>query len=870
MQSSVIRQKFLDFFENRGHQRVLSSPLVPAGDPTLLFTNSGMVQFKDVFLGLESRSYQRAVTVQKCMRAGGKHNDLDQVGRTARHQTFFEMLGNFSFGDYFKRDAIRMAWTFLTEELGIARDTLWVTVFETDDEAFSLWQEVAGVSPDRIVRMGEHDNFWSMGDTGPCGPCSEIFVDRGLAYACGPDCGLGRCECDRIQEIWNLVFMQYDRDASGNLTPLPRPSIDTGMGLERVTAYLQGVDSNFDTDLLFPLIQEVERLSRRTYDRGAAGMAFRVIADHIRAIVFLLAEGVSFSNEGRGFVMRRILRRAVRYGLGLGFDSPFLWRLVPVVGTMMGAAYPEVAVGEPAIAQRVQEEEERFRLTLTAGMKVLADKLQTVPAGGVLSGRDAFLLHDTYGFPLDLTVDAAAERGLTVDAVGFEAAMEEQRDRARADRAGLAESLPALGGVTFTGHDTLIGNEVAAAALFVGSDRVERLENGMSGWVWLDRTPFYPEGGGQVGDAGRMSWPDGRAVVLDTVKSGGDIWHLVSVEAGYLVRGQTVTAEVDRERREGAMRNHTGTHLLHAALRRVLGDGVRQTGSLVAPDRLRFDFSYPRAMTPQQIREVEDLVNRWVLEDRVVTTRQMSKDDALADGALAFFGDKYGESVRVVAVEGASRELCGGTHCQRTGQIGLFAIVQELSIGAGNRRVEAVTGWNSVWRLRRLSAVSDALLAQFRGAETGELPQRVAELAAEVKRLETELAEVGRRAREAAGRQLTEQAIMVDGQRMVIADTGAESAGELRQILDGLKERVDGAVLTARQGDRASLLVFLGPGLRARGLSARGLVQELAGYIEGGGGGRDDMSQAGGKHPDGIGPLLEAAHRLIAGKLRVG
>ena len=868
MDSVTIRQKFIKFFKDHGHQPVPSSPLVPAGDPTLLFTNAGMVQFKDVFLGQDHRTYQRAVSVQKCMRAGGKHNDLDQVGRTARHQTFFEMLGNFSFGDYFKRDAIRFAWKFLTEELGISPDVLWVTVFETDDEAYQLWQEVAGVSAQRIVRMGEADNFWSMGDIGPCGPSSEIFVDRGVQYACGDQCGLGHCECDRVQEIWNLVFMQYDRDESGKLTPLPKPSIDTGMGLERVTAYLQGVESNFDTDLIFPLIAAVERLSNRTYQPGEEGMPFRVIADHVRAITFLLAEGVSFSNEGRGFVMRRILRRAVRYGLTLGFEHPFLWQLVPVVDDILGTAYPEISVGSATIQQLVREEEERFQQTLASGMKVLTEKLDSAVTNGRLSGYDAFLLHDTYGFPLDLTMDAAAERGILVETEGFDAAMAEQRERARANRAAHASQLPYWGKTVFTGYETLSEPDCLVETLYVDQDRVERLENGMTGWVWLNRTPFYPEGGGQVGDQGVLSWPTGSAHVLDTIKQSTDIWHLVEVQEGYLVRGQTVVATVSKDHREGAMRNHTGTHLLHAALRHVLGDGVRQTGSLVTCDRLRFDFSYPRALSDEQIHQVENLVNEWILADRPVSVNHMDKEQALADGALAFFGDKYGESVRVITVEGASRELCGGTHCQRTGQIGLFAIVEDASVGSGNRRVEAVTGWNALERMRQLTQVVNDIRHQLKGTSLESLPTRVTALLEDVRRLELSVSTWQQKSYHALGRQLSESAMVMEGgMRILVAQTEAQTSESLRLVLDGAKETIDAAVLVGQSDDRVSMVVYVGETLQHQGLSARVVVQSLAGYIAGGGGGRDDLAQAGGKNRNGIGELLTKARELFRAKV---
>ncbi|MCY0881468.1 MAG: alanine--tRNA ligase, partial [Firmicutes bacterium] len=531
MQSAEIRQKFIEFFQSHAHQPVPSSPLVPAGDPSLLFTNAGMVQFKDVFTGKEQRSYSRAVSVQKCMRAGGKHNDLDQVGKTARHQTFFEMLGNFSFGAYFKKEAITFAWTFLTQELHIDPEKLWVTVFETDDEAYQLWQEISTIPPERIVRMGEKDNFWMMGDTGPCGPSSEIFIDRGIEHACSDHCGLGQCECDRIEEIWNLVFMQYNRDETGTLTPLPHPSIDTGMGLERVASYLQGVDSNFDTDLLAPLIHKVEEMSGRSYDKGPAGMPFRVIADHVRALTFLLAEGVSFSNIGRGYVMRRILRRAVRFGLSLGFERPFLSKIVPVVAKVMGSAYPEIAGEQDAIRRMIDEEEERFRLTLNGGMKLLNQKLDELQAGDVLSGSDAFALYDTFGFPLDLTVDAAAERGIAVDQEGFDQAMAAQRLRARQQRTQETLGLPFLGVTEFLGYEQLTEEEIAIGALYVGSDAVHRLDTGESGWVWLPRTTFYPQGGGQVSDQGILQTAQGVMRIENVLRVGQAIWHYGTVTA---------------------------------------------------------------------------------------------------------------------------------------------------------------------------------------------------------------------------------------------------------------------------------------------------------------------------------------------------
>lgn len=862
MQSAEIREKFLRFFSQTGHQMVPSSPLVPAADPTLLFTNAGMVQFKDVFLGLEQRSYQRAVSVQKCMRAGGKHNDLDQVGRTARHQTFFEMLGNFSFGDYFKRDAISFAWRFLTEELAIPPRILWITVYEEDEEAAELWREIAGIPEARIVKMGAKDNFWAMGDTGPCGPCSEIFVDRGEAYRCGPDCGLGLCECDRYQEIWNLVFMQFNRGADGTLSPLPRPSIDTGMGLERVTAFLEGVDSNFDTDLLRPLIDEVAEMSGRPYDRGESGLPFRVIADHIRAITFLLAEGVSFSNADRGYVMRRILRRAMRFGWELGFKGPFLHRLVPTVGDIMGVAYPEVLRGQDVLVELVRQEEERFMLTLSTGIKVLEEKLAPLQSGDTLSGQDAFMLYDTFGFPLDLCQDVAARRGIRVDAQGFAEQMERQRERARSGRRATAEALPVRDAVEFVGYDRVAVDDARVGALYLESDPVNRLEAGQSGYLWMARTPFYAESGGQVADNGWIVGPNGRFWVSDVVRVQGSTWHVGEVTQGFIAVGDGVSAEVEQERRQAAMRNHTGTHLLHAALRRVLGEGVHQTGSLVAPDRLRFDFSHPRALSPDEIASVERWVNRWIMEDLPVQTEEKTKERALAEGALAFFGDKYGERVRVVAVAEASRELCGGTHCRRTGEIGSFMVVNETGISAGSRRIEAATGWNALAFAQSRSQIVKGLAERLKSTPEESL-DKVDELLAKVRDLNAELDEFRRSQNENIGRELAARAVKQGGIDSVVAEVPADGMESLRQVLDGMKASVDLAVLAARHGEKASCVVYANPAMVSSGLNAVDWIRRLAPKISGGGGGQAGLAQAGGKNANGIAPLLQLARQLV-------
>jgi alanyl-tRNA synthetase len=866
MTAQEIRQRFLSYFQARGHQVVPSSSLVPADDPTLLFTNAGMNQFKDVFLGREVRSYRRAVSVQKCVRAGGKHNDLDTVGRTARHGTFFEMLGNWSFGDYFKREAIEYAWDFVINVLGLPADKIWVTVFRDDDEAYGLWQEVAGVPPERIVRLGEKDNFWEMAETGPCGPDTELFIDRGEELSCGPDCGIGRCECGRYVEFWNLVFIQYDRGPDGRLTPLPAPCVDTGMGLERITSIVEGVPSNWDTELLYPLIAQVEQLSGRPYDPGEAGLPFRVIADHVRSVTMLLSDGVLFSNEGRGYVMRRILRRAVRYGRVIGLEEPFLWKMVPTVGDIMGSAYPEVLEGQSTIQATIRGEEERFHLTLEAGLKLLGEMLDRLPPGGTLAGRDAFQLYDTYGFPLDLAVDAAGERGMTVDAEGFDEAMAEQRERARRDRPARVRDLPVMPPSTFVGYSQLEAETVVDLMLLDG-EPVDQVVEGDEVIVYLGVTPFYPEGGGQVGDQGQLRGPYGILVVDDTQKQNGAIWHWARVASGRVQRGDSVTASVNAELRAGAMRNHTGTHLLHAALREVLGTGARQTGSLVAPDRLRFDFSHPEPMTPAQIRAVEDLVNRWILEDRAVTTTETSLAEAREGGAIAFFGEKYGETVRVVEVPGASKELCGGTHCRRTGQIGSLRIVEETGIGSGMRRIEALTGWGVLnWSRQQEALVQEAAGLLKRPAR--ELVARVAEMLEENRALERQQAQWAAARTAETARTLVGSVDVSEGLRVLVAEVSAAGSDTLRELADLVREQVDVAVLAARDQERAWLLALAGPEAQRRGIQAGRLVRELAPAVGGGGGGRPDLAQAGGKRPEGVSEVVRLAKPLIQAMAR--
>lgn len=866
MTAAEIRAQFLKFFQERGHQVVPSSSLVPADDPTLLFTNAGMNQFKDVFLGRERRSYTRAVSVQKCVRAGGKHNDLDMVGRTARHQTFFEMLGNWSFGDYFKQDAIRYAWEFVTEVLKLPPDRIWVTVFKDDEEAYQLWQSLAHLPPERIVRLGEHDNFWEMAETGPCGPDTELFIDRGAEYACGPECGIGRCECDRFEEFWNLVFMQYDRARDGTLTPLPMPCVDTGMGLERITAITERVLSNFETDLLWPLIRATEELAGGRYQPGEDGLPYRVIADHVRAVTMLLADGVLFSNTDRGYVMRRILRRAVRYGRILGLQEPFLYRLVPVVGDILGDAYPEVRQGQPTIMATIQAEELRFQETLESGLKLLADRLEAASVTGVMRGDDAFVLYDTYGFPFDLTEDAARERGIVVDRTAFDAAMQQQRERARQGRPVDKVALPDLPASTFVGYQTLTAKS-PLRALVVGGESAREAGEGDAVAFYCERTPFYPEGGGQVGDRGQATGGEGHVRVTDTQKMNGAIWHFGIVQSGEIRLGDEMALDVDAGRRQGAMRNHTGTHLLHAALRQVLGEGARQTGSLVAPERLRFDFSHPVPMTPEELGAVEDLVNRWILQDLSVEVVETSIDQARSRGALAFFGEKYGEQVRMIDIAGASTELCGGTHCQHTGQIGSLYITEETGIGSGMRRIEAVTGWGALqWARDQERRLREA--ARLLKVAPSELRTRVEELLARARDLERLQEERQREALVLRAQALQSAVEEQDGLRLMVHQVDAEDPLSLRELLDYVRDAADVVVLGAAGENRAFLLVYCAATIRSRGLHAGRLIQQMAPLVGGGGGGRPDLAQAGGKRPEGVADALALAKSAIVEAIR--
>ncbi|MEW5791942.1 MAG: alanine--tRNA ligase [Pseudomonadota bacterium] len=858
MRAAEIRRSFLEFFASQGHEIVPSSPLVPRNDPTLLFTNAGMVQFKDVFLGLDKRDNPRAVSVQRCMRAGGKHNDLENVGYTARHHTFFEMLGNFSFGDYFKRDAIRFAWTLLTDVFKLPSERLWVTVFEEDAEAADIWLKEIGVDPARFSRIGAKDNFWSMGDTGPCGPCSEIFYDHGPHIPGGPP-GSPDEDGDRYVEIWNLVFMQYDRDASGKLTPLPKPSVDTGMGLERLAAVLQGVHNNYDTDLFQPLIQAAAQLAGRRYgDDPKMDVSLRVLADHIRACSFLITDGVMPSNEGRGYVLRRIIRRAIRHGHKLGLRDTFFYKLVAPLCEHMGEAYPELMAARQDVERVLTLEEERFNETLELGLKHLDDVIAQT-GGTIIPGDAVFKLYDTYGFPVDLTADIARERGLAVDEAGFEAAMAEQKSRSRAAWAGSGEvksekvyhDLRArMQPVEFLGYERLDA-EAAVVALLRDGEQVECLRAGEAGVVVLDRTPFYGESGGQVGDQGALLWDGGRFAVDNTQKPLPDlITHLGTLEAGELRIGDRVTAHVDEAARLDTAYNHSATHLLHEALKRVLGAHVKQMGSLVMPERLRFDFAHFTAMTPDELTAVEDLVNAEIRANADAETAVMALEEAMASGAAALFGEKYGEEVRVVRMGGFSSELCGGTHVRRVGDIGLFRIVSEGGVAAGVRRIEAVTGRHALAYVRERE-MALRQVAELLKATPQDAAKRLEVLLEQNRQLEKELEQLKAKSAASQGASLAEQAREVKGIKVLAARLEGADAKTLRSTLDQLKDKLGSAaiVLAAVEGEKVSLVAGVSKDLTDR-IKAGELVNVVAAPLGGKGGGRADMAQAGGSHPD--------------------
>ncbi len=875
MKSAEIRKTFLEFFEARGHHIVKSSPLIPMDDPTLLFTNAGMVQFKSVFTQEESRPYKRATTCQKCMRAGGKHNDLDNVGYTARHHTFFEMLGNFSFGDYFKEGAITMAWELLTEVFKLPKGQLWITIYQDDDEAYGIWKDKIGIPPERIVRMGEKDNFWAMGDTGPCGPCSEIHIDQGPEVGCRrPDCKIG-CDCDRFLELWNLVFMQFNRLPDGTMVPLPNPSIDTGMGLERISAILQGVRSNYETDLFVPIIETIAEMAKTRYgEREKDDVALRIIADHSRASAFLIADGVLPSNEGRGYVLRRIMRRAMRFGYMLGFHDPFLYKIADQVIEMMGEAYPELNSHRETIEKLVYGEEDRFSATLNNGMKLLNETLEDLKEKGQkqIPGEIIFRLYDTYGFPVDLAEDIARETGLTLDMEGFQSHMEAQRRRAQQawKGSGEREISPVYrkintetGGVKFLGYETT-KTKSKVVALIKDGKQVTSARKGEEIEVVTEETPFYGEAGGQVGDHGVIEGDSVSATVTDTQKPLPDfIVHRAKIVEGILNVGDEVTLRVDEKRRKAIMRHHSVTHLMHAALRQILGEHVRQAGSLVTETRLRFDFTHFQAVRPREIAQVERIVNEKIQENLPLMKEEKPFDEAVGEGALAFFGDKYGDVVRVVKVPGYSTELCGGTHVDRTGDIGAFFVVGEESVAAGVRRIEAVAGEAAVLHVQEQRGLLEGVASQLK-VSPAEAKKRVETLQEELKAYEKKLRAFESKMASSKVSDLVNQAKEVDGMKLVAAQVPGADPKILRTMGDEIRNKLGDCVvvLGSKNDSKAHLLVMVSKSLTDK-FDANAIIRKLAPVIDGRGGGRRDMANAGGKKPENLERAIAAAEALF-------
>lgn len=867
--TNEIRRKFLKFFQERGHEVVRSSSLVPKDDPSLLFTNAGMVQFKKIFQGQEKRAYKRATTAQKCLRVGGKHNDLENVGRTARHHTFFEMLGNFSFGDYFKEDAIKFAWEFITKELKLPPERLYATVYEDDDEAAELWLKNSSIPKERILRMGEKDNFWSMGDTGPCGPCSEILIDQGEHMRCGPNCGIGKCDCDRYLEIWNLVFMQFNQIEPGRREPLPHPSIDTGMGLERVSAVCQGVYSNYDTDLFRSIIDFAANMAGVKYSKSAPNTndtdtALRVIADHSRAIAFMIADGIMPSNEGRGYILRRLIRRAYRFGRLIGMPSTFLNQTALQVVRSMGEDFPELVTGQDFMVRVVKEEEERFEKTLDKGLVMLGEELGKLEAAGkkTLQGDVAFRLYDTYGFPLDIINDVAEKRGLSIDEAGFNVCMAEQKQRAKAAWKGSGESDPAARFAPlleeglrseFVGYEHMQCASRISVLMNELGERVPALKKGGKGWAVTAKTPFYGASGGQVSDTGLLTAESGKGRVTDAVKASAELTvHAVEVTEGELLLDAEVELSVNERERIATARNHTCTHLLHAALRSVLGEHARQAGSLVGPDRLRFDFTHISALTDEELLAVENHVNRAILADRQVSTKSSSYDDAVASGAMALFGEKYGDVVRSVIIDGESTELCGGTHLSRTGQAGMFVILSESGVAAGTRRIEAATGWNTLehYRLHHAEVKTATGLLKARPDEIGE---KINALQGEIRQLRKSLEKASAQQASAVNKNLLDEVHEVNGIKVLTAKTSAGSIKALRELMDDVRSKLAFGVacLTAVEDGKVSMIVSVSKNLHGR-ITAPALVKEIAPSIGGSGGGRPDMAQAGGTNEGGI------------------
>ena len=875
MTGNEIRAKFLKFFEDRGHQVVASSGLIPKNDPTLLFTNAGMNQFKDCFLGMEDRGYYRAASSQKCVRAGGKHNDLENVGRTARHHTFFEMLGNFSFGDYFKKEAIGFAWEFLTKEMQLDTDRLYVTVYTDDDEAADIWHLQEQVPRERIYRFGEKDNFWSMGDTGPCGPCTEIFWDNGPGVGCGsPECAVG-CDCDRYMEIWNNVFMQFNRTADGVLHPLPKPSVDTGMGLERITTVMQGVCSNYDTDLLQGIIRHIERHSGKRYgDDPKDDVSMRVIADHCRSVTFLICDGALPSNEGRGYVLRRIMRRAARHAKMLGVTEPLMYRMVDAVKEMMGHAYPELAERETYSKKVILAEEERFNETLERGLAILQEEVTALKARGeqVIPGETLFKLYDTFGFPVDLTEDIVRGDGFSVDEAGFDQCMERQREQGRehwkgSGEAGVADSYKTMHreGVrsTFVGYEQLAA-EGRIIAIMRDGQPVTKAVAGDRIDLIIDQTPFYGESGGQSGDTGSISTGEATVAVLGTSRPFADLTvHHAEVKEGALSAGETVMLQVAIDERSATARNHTATHLLQAALRTVLGEHVNQAGSLVEPDRLRFDFTHFTAMTNEEIRQVEDLVNDWIMGNDGVSCAEMGMQEAIDRGATALFDEKYGDSVRVVTVGAISMELCGGTHVRASGDIGLFKIISEAGIAAGVRRIEAATGRNALMAVRRMEDDRRAIATLVKG-DVDQAVDRVEKLLVRQKELQREVDTLQSKLNAVQSGDLMSACATVAGVSVLATQVTVEDSKALRDLADQLRDRIGSGiiVLGAAIDGKAALLVAITSDLTER-FKAGQLIGQLAPIVGGRGGGKPELAQAGGSDPSRIPDALAAVAGLL-------
>jgi alanyl-tRNA synthetase len=867
--SNELRQAFLDFFHERGHEVVPSSPLVPGNDPTLLFTNAGMVQFKDVFLGDEKRPYKRAVTSQRCVRAGGKHNDLENVGYTTRHHTFFEMLGNFSFGDYFKEEAIKLAWEFLTQDLGLPPERLWVTVFEDDDEAADIWLKTMQVDPERFKRMGSKDNFWAMGDTGPCGPCSEIFYDHGPEVAGGPP-GSKDEDGDRYVEVWNLVFMQFDRSADGKMTPLPKPSVDTGMGLERIAAVMQGVHSNYEIDLFANLLKATGKILGVKNDGSSS---LNVIVDHIRACAFLIVDGVLPGNEGRGYVLRRIIRRAIRHGKKLGVDDTFFHKLVGPLCKEMGDAYPELVKAKAHVEKVLEKEENRFAVTLDQGMEILESAIAKMK-GKELPGDIVFKLYDTYGFPVDLTADIARERDLLIDQKGFEKYMNAQRERARAaSKFGETLTLTGHAPTVITGKTHFLGYEGTQGEgdvthIYRDGQAVDRMQAGDEGALVLSATPFYAESGGQIGDKGVIETDDGSFVVVDTKKTGKVIVHYGKMQLGTVNVGDAVSAEVDGERRKAIVLNHSATHLMHAALRQVLGDHVQQKGSLVAPDRLRFDFSHDEPVTAEQLQAIEEIVNEQIRRNTPAEIRQMQYDDAVASGAIALFGEKYEDEVRVLNFgDGFSVELCGGTHVSNTGDIGVFKIASEGGVAAGVRRIEAVTGKGALeWIDARQRALDE--VAAILKSPADQAASRVEQLLRRNKELEKELAATKQQLLTGGASDVAGDVTEIDGIKVLATRMDGADAKTLRDAVDRFKDKLKSAVIVLGSVENGK--VRLAAGVTKNNtdrIRAGDVIKPVAEQVGGKGGGRPDFAQAGGSNPDGLDAALASVPAWVTEQL---